>query len=117
MRFLTDAHISIEMIAVLTGQGHDVVDARLLPPRTWDEELVRIAERDQRIVVTNDRDFGTLVSALGMHLPGVVLIRMPSERDAERVARLAAVLPTIEGVMPGRYVVITRDRLRIRPMS
>jgi predicted nuclease of predicted toxin-antitoxin system len=79
MRFLTDAHISLDMIDVLATRGHDVLDARTLPPRTTDDELIRIAERDGSVIITNDRDFGTLVFASRMHVPGVVLIRMPTD--------------------------------------
>jgi predicted nuclease of predicted toxin-antitoxin system len=44
---------------VLADLGHDVVHTTQLPlgNRTPDSEIVRVADRDARVVVTKDRDF------------------------------------------------------------
>jgi len=59
MRFLVDAQLPKRLTNVLAQAGHDVVHTSDLPlgNRTPDDELIRIAEREQRVVVTKDRDF------------------------------------------------------------
>ena len=67
MRLLVDAHLPVRLVPLLIELGHDVVHTSELPDgnRTADREITRIAENQDRIVVTKDRDFvdGHLLSA------------------------------------------------------
>jgi len=33
MKFLADAHISVEMVAIVRDSGHDCLDSSAIPPR------------------------------------------------------------------------------------
>jgi predicted nuclease of predicted toxin-antitoxin system len=63
MKFLADAHISVEMVAMLRDLGYDCLDSTVIPPRMLDVNVLRMAADDQRVVVTSDKDFGELVFA------------------------------------------------------
>jgi predicted nuclease of predicted toxin-antitoxin system len=67
MRLLVDAQLPVRLVPLLTDLGHDVVHTSELPNgnRTPDREIAGIAEVQDRIVVTKDRDFvdGHLLSA------------------------------------------------------
>jgi predicted nuclease of predicted toxin-antitoxin system len=47
-------------------------------PRATDDRIIELAVRDDRILLTEDKDFGQLVYASAETSPGVVLIRFPS---------------------------------------
>jgi predicted nuclease of predicted toxin-antitoxin system len=47
-------------------------------PRATDDRIIELAVRDDRILLTGDKDFGQLVYASAETSPGVVLIRFPS---------------------------------------
>ena len=59
MRLLVDAQLPVRLVALMTELGHDVVHTSELPNgnRTPDREVTRMAEVQDRIVVTKDRDF------------------------------------------------------------
>jgi predicted nuclease of predicted toxin-antitoxin system len=59
MRLLVDAQLPVRLVALMTELGHDGVHTSELPNgnRTPDREITRIAEVQDRIVVTKDRDF------------------------------------------------------------
>lgn len=59
MRLLVDAQLPVRLVPLLIELGHDVVHTSELPNgnRTPDREITRIAEVQDRIVVTKDRDF------------------------------------------------------------
>ncbi len=59
MRLLVDAQLPVRLVPMLIELGHDVVHTSELPNgnRTADPEITRIAEVQDRIVVTKDRDF------------------------------------------------------------
>ncbi len=76
MKFLADAHISIEMVAMIRDLGHECHDASAIPPRMPDVDVLRMAEQDGRIVLTADKDFGEIVFVHGIACPGVILVRI-----------------------------------------
>ena len=49
------------MRATLAGLGHDVLSALEAAPGATDDELLALALAEQRILVTEDKDFGELV--------------------------------------------------------
>ena len=59
MRLLVDAQLPVPLVLLLIELGHDVVHTSELPDgnRTPDRKITRIAEVQDRIVVTKDRDF------------------------------------------------------------
>ncbi len=117
MRFLSDAHISVEMVAMLRDLGHDCVDSSAIPPRMLDVDVLRIAANDGRVMVTSDKDFGELVFVHGIACPGVVLIRVALADESERVANVRSVWPTVMSRLPGSFVTITTSGVRARPIT
>ena len=67
MRLLVDAQLPLRLVPMLIELGNDVVHTSELPDgnRTSDREITRIANVQDRIVVTKDRDFvdGHLLAA------------------------------------------------------
>ena len=71
MRFLADAHISAEMVAMIRSLGNDCLDALAIPPRMPDVDVLRMAAADDRIVITADKDFGEIVSCMESIVPAL----------------------------------------------
>jgi predicted nuclease of predicted toxin-antitoxin system len=116
MKFLADAHISVEMIQMLLALGHDCLDSSTIPARMPDVEVLRMAANDARIVVTSDKDFGELVFVHSIACPGVVLIRVALAKETDRVAHVRAVWPIVMSRLPGSFVTITTSGVRARPL-
>ena len=59
MRFLVDAQLPARLAALLADRGHDSIHTTRLPAgnRTTDAAIAELADRDDRVVVTKDRDF------------------------------------------------------------
>jgi len=59
MRLLVDAQLPRRLCSHLRLYGHDVMHTLDLPSgnRTTDAEIIQIADREERIVVTKDEDF------------------------------------------------------------
>jgi len=82
MRFLLDQDVYAKTARFLADLGHDAVPvAQIGLSQASDEELLGIAQKQNRILVTRDRDYGSLVfvKSLGS---GVIYLRMsPSTQD------------------------------------
>jgi predicted nuclease of predicted toxin-antitoxin system len=62
MRFLIDESADARLAAYLTSLRHDVkLVARGYAPGIPDERVLTFAHTEQRILITDDRDFGELV--------------------------------------------------------
>ena len=51
-----------------------------------------MAIADARVVVSEDKDFGNLAFQQGLRPPGLILVRLPNYRPAEKAARLVVAL-------------------------
>ncbi len=116
MKFLADAHISVEMVAMLRDLGHDCLESSAIPPRMPDVDVLRMAAAEDRVLITSDKDFGELVFVHAIRCPGVVLIRVALADETDRVARFRSVWPTVLSRLPGSFVTITAWGVRARPL-
>ena len=112
MKFLVDRCAGAKLAQWLRERGHDVVDAADRNPDPGDEELLAEAAKAERILVTLDKDFGTLVFAQGMKHCG--LVRLPDVPAADRIVLFERLLAAHEGDMAAGAVITVRgDRIRI----
>jgi predicted nuclease of predicted toxin-antitoxin system len=90
MRFLLDQSAEARIATTLSDQGHDVTRiGREYPQGLPDDQVLAIAYIEQRILITNDRDFGELVFLHHHPHAGVIYLRLPLDSTAGE--KLAAV--------------------------
>jgi predicted nuclease of predicted toxin-antitoxin system len=78
MRFLADESCDLAIIHGLRANGHDVIAVSEVTPRAEDSEVIRLAVREKRILLTDDKDFGRLVYSHGQKTLGVISLRFPT---------------------------------------
>ena len=83
-------------------------------PGLSDTDVIALALREKRLLLTEDKDFGDLVFRRERAVPGVVLIRIGSETPIMKTARLAAAVERYGEGLWGRYTVIEEGRFRSR---
>lgn len=119
MKFLIDNAVSPQVSAALRDAGHDSVHVRDLAMQAAPDGVVfELAEKEGRIVVSADTDFGTLLALRGVLRPSVILFRHGAERDPERqAALLLSSLVDLEAhLLAGAMVTIEPTRIRIRQL-
>ncbi len=114
MRLLLDESAEFRLTGWLEARGHDVAAiAREHPASLPDEEVLAIAYREQRILITNDTDFGELVVRHGHSHAGVILFRMPAATAALKLERLEVVF-TEHAADLDQLLVVTESSVRVR---
>ena len=116
MRWLADECVDAALVRHLRAGGHDVIYAAEVAAGTTDAQILRRANDEHRLLLTEDKDFGELVFRLRMTVPGLVLMRIPPERYLVKWTRLDAAVQRFGQRLFGRYVVIEEARLRSRPL-
>ncbi len=117
MRFLVDQNVSRKVADALQAAGHDVVHTTEIElSKAADHAIAALAVEQERVIVSADTDFGTLLAASGGDRPSVLLLRLRSPRPAEALAAvvLANLDDAAEDLAAGAIVVLEDERVRIR---
>ena len=74
MKFLVDESTG-KKLAKLLATKYDALFVGDILKSAKDEDILKFAERDERILITDDKDFGRLVLMLGKPSSGVIFLR------------------------------------------
>ncbi len=117
MKWLVDNALSPRVADLLVAVGHDAVHVRAMALHDATDEVVFQAAVDQdRVLISADTDFGTMLTLRKATRPSVILFRhgaprTPEEQAALLLANLAAVAGDLDA---GAIVVFHKDRIRVR---
>ncbi len=77
MRFLADESCDAKITRALRDAGHEILAVGDIAPQAEDPAVIDLAVKENRILLTEDKDFGQLVFASGSPTNGVILFRYP----------------------------------------
>jgi Domain of unknown function (DUF5615) len=80
MRWLADECVDAALVRRLRGAGYDVIYAAEVASGATDAQILRRANDEDRLLLTEDKDFGEFVFRWHMTVPGLVLLRVAPER-------------------------------------
>lgn len=109
MRFLVDECTGPAVARWLLERGHDVYSV-------YDEAVIRKAYDENRILITNDKDFGEKVFREHYVHHGVVLLRLSNERSKNKISVIQKLLEEHGENLPNRFVVVTERQVRFARM-
>jgi predicted nuclease of predicted toxin-antitoxin system len=115
---LADECCDATLVDALRGDGHDVLYAiESLRGATDDDLVTHAVVSERRILLTEDKDFGELVYRLRRPAHGIVLLRFDVGDRALKVPRLRCLLEKEPERLPGAFVVLEVDKVRVRPLT
>ncbi len=114
MKFLIDVCAgSRNMREILTELGHDAIFAADIDPKASDETLLAQSAAQERILVTEDKDFGELVFVFG--LPHAGIIRFAELESSGAASTMEYLINNHAAEMQaGAMIVVTPNQIRIR---
>ena len=113
MRFLADESCDFAVVRALRSAGHDVVAVSEFSPGAEDAQILHLASQQQRIVITEDKDFGQLVFAFGKNTQGVIFLRYPSSVRLKIAKEVVNLVKRYGEKLTGRFTVVQPGRIRI----
>jgi predicted nuclease of predicted toxin-antitoxin system len=117
VRWLADECIDAGLVAHLRHSGHDILYIAELSPAANDAEVMALALRESRLLLTEDKDFGDLVFRHGSRVPGIILLRLDPAQHGLKQRRLDAAMARFgEAGLLARYTIIEAARFRSRPL-
>src|SRR5205823_2154889 len=118
LKFLIDMPVTPDAGPHLRAAGHDAVHAVDLGlARSSDNELLTVARREERVIITADLDYPRLIALQQADRPGVILFRGGAYSDREMLALLDRVLARASTLdLEHSIVVVDRKRIRRRAL-
>jgi predicted nuclease of predicted toxin-antitoxin system len=113
MRFLADESCDFAVVRALRAAGHDIVAVADISPQADDETVMDLAVRDERLLITEDKDFGQLVYANARASGGVVFLRFPAKARTAMAKAVVELVRRRGNHLLGRFVVVQPGRIRI----
>lgn len=113
MLFLADECCDFAVVRALRGAGHDVRALAEETTRTVDAAVMIEAAREQRILITEDKDFGWIVFVGGGGSAGVILIRFPAIARATLQAEIVALVDHHGPDLADHFTVLQPGQARI----
>jgi len=114
LKFLVDVGVGKKVEDFLYKSCYDVLPVRKINPRMSDSEIIGIAAKDNRIIITMDKDFGELVYNSGLIHKGILLLRTENCTGDKKAKILSEILINYSSELEENFCVFSKDRLRIR---
>lgn len=114
MRLLLDVSISSKLVEPLTQLGHEVEAwASIGADNAPDHVILEHAASNDRIIVTHDLDFGTLLAASGARTPSVIQFRTEDVRPLAMVPLVQRALEQFRAELAeGALIVVHEHRTK-----
>jgi predicted nuclease of predicted toxin-antitoxin system len=115
VKFLADENFPRPAISVFRSLGYDVASVAEDHRGSTDEAVAEICDREARVLLTFDKDFGEMVFRRGISAgSSVVLLRI--DPDPAAVVEIVRSLSDRGILTAGVFCVVTKDRVRVRAL-
>ena len=113
MRFIVDECTGPAVAKWLRSLHHNVYSVYDEARGSDDESIIEKANRENYILITNDKDFGELVFHMRKAHKGVILLRLEDERSENKIAVLSRVIESYSDKLVNNFIIVTEKTVRI----
>ena len=112
IKLLADENIPKKTVEALKQREIDIISVVDSSPGLSDRAVIELANNENRVIVTFDKDFGELVFRERLEARGLILLRLAPispEHIAERIAHIMVQEIPIEN----KIIVVREDSVRV----
>jgi predicted nuclease of predicted toxin-antitoxin system len=114
-KFIVDECTGPLVASWLMAKGFDVFSVAENSPGITDEEVLKKAVVEKRILITNDKDFGEMIFKNNLPHKGVIFMRLADERSMNKIAVLEKLMHEQPLLLADNnfFMVLTEKNIRI----
>ena len=114
MKFLADESVDFPIIELLRANDYDIKSVMEEFPSEADDIILTVANNQERILITLDKDFGELVYRLKKCHAGVILIRLDGVKPKNKATITLDMIEQHSAELRNAFTVIQPGMTRIR---
>jgi len=112
MKFLVDESCDFAVVRALRQAGHDVLAVCELAPSMADTDVMQLAGKEKRVLITEDKDFGQIFYSFTGKTHTVILIRYPNNIRKQLAPDVVRLIKLHGKKIIGSFVVAQPGRIR-----
>jgi predicted nuclease of predicted toxin-antitoxin system len=113
-KFVVDVGVGRIVENWLVQQDFSVIAIRTLNPEMADNDIVELANKENAIIISMDKDFGELIFKNKIQHTGVLLLRLEDAVAEEKLAVIQNIFPEHLLAIKNKFAVYQNGELRIR---
>ena len=113
MNFLADKGIDRQIVERLRQEGYSVSYIAEMSPSISDDEVINIANKNEALLITGDKDFGDLVYRQHRIMSGIILVRLAGISSTRKAEIVVQGINKHLNELQGAFSVITFGTIRI----
>ena len=117
LKFLADVNVEKKLVDYLKDQKFDVLWIPDYDCALTDNDLLNLATKERRVLITNDTDFGEIVFMQKKLSSGIILIRIKDQCVNTKLSVLKKLLKLYQDRIEGNFIVISDNKIRIRSLE
>lgn len=117
MKLLANENIPLASYKYLIEVGYDIIHVGEVNPSILDQEVMELAIRESRIIITFDRDYGTLIFKQGFKPLGVIYLRLSGYSPIFPGKFIETLLQINSFEFIGNFTVASEENIRQRKIS
>lgn len=116
MKLIADVNISPITVKGLKEKGYDIIRVtEVLSPSASDNEIIKLAIKEDAVIVTQDLDFSAIIAKSGLRKPSVISIRTSDARPDFIAKLLLTLIPLIKNELhEGAIISVNEREYRVR---
>jgi len=114
LKLVADESVDRHIVERLRKDGHRVWYVAEMDPGMSDQAVLSVANDEQAVLLTADKDFGELVYRQRLINPGVVLVRLAGLDPSTKAELVAKAIDTHSAEFTQGFAVISHGTIRIR---
>ncbi len=117
MNFLADESLERQIVERLRQDGHLILYVAEMEPGIADDTVLDLANQEEALLLTADKDFGELVFRLRRLATGVVLVRLAGLSPTSKAEIVSRAINQHAQELLRAFIVITPRAIRIRQIE
>ncbi|MFU8771340.1 MAG: DUF5615 family PIN-like protein [Anaerolineales bacterium] len=116
MNILADESVDLQIVDRLRQEGHTVQYVAEIKAGITDEGVLKLANQEEALLLTADKDFGEMIFRQHMPTQGIMLIRLAGLSADSKADLVASTIKQHQVELPHKFAVIAPGVFRIRKL-
>ena len=116
LKFLADENIPLDVVNILKRDGIDIKSISEIDLGLEDEAILKLANKENMVIITFDKDFGELVFKDRKKSKGIILLQFHPQNIRYIASVLKNVL-TLDINFSKSFLVVETGRVRVIPLD